>query len=364
MNSHISKTISFLRFPLVVGIVVLHSLFIISYPKANIVSFSIHTVLSQFTSLCVPAYFFISGYLFFANVDRFDKCIYLSKLKKRVKSLFVPFMLWNIVPVIIMSIAIILCIPFSDSTGKDLLAYYKGIDWLNLFWDDHYYNGGGTYNIFGWPVKYTFTSDGPMWYVRDLMFLNIISPVFYLIVKKMKIVGLLIIGVLYIYTIYPYFTITFRSVYYYLLGAFFGIMKYDITNYKIKKIVLYLFCVFLILSTTGIFSSFKVLPIRSLMGIFGVLSLFIISGYITDRFGDSKLFRVIDSFGKYAFFIFALHTIFVLKGIERYVYNITDSSSVTFIAVPVLTIAICILFYELLRKLCPKLLGVLVGGRI
>ena len=46
----------------------------------------------------VPLFFFISGFLFF-YYDDFSKNVYLGKIKKRFKSLVVPYIFWNLVVV-------------------------------------------------------------------------------------------------------------------------------------------------------------------------------------------------------------------------------------------------------------------------
>ena len=48
-------------------------------------------------SVAVPTFFFISGYLFFLNVNNFKKEVYLKKLRKRFFSLFIPYICWNLI---------------------------------------------------------------------------------------------------------------------------------------------------------------------------------------------------------------------------------------------------------------------------
>ena len=90
-DSLLSKTISFLRFPLIVGVVFIHSNILVvnaqgtvmRFDKWPFVAFVMNLFSSVFADVCVPLFFFISGFLFFYYSD-FSKEIYRSKEKKRV----------------------------------------------------------------------------------------------------------------------------------------------------------------------------------------------------------------------------------------------------------------------------------------
>ena len=45
----------------------------------------------------VPVFFIISGYLFFQNITEFKKEAYSSKVKSRIRTLFIPYLLWNLI---------------------------------------------------------------------------------------------------------------------------------------------------------------------------------------------------------------------------------------------------------------------------
>lgn len=87
-----SQTISFLRFPLIVGVVMIHSYFsevVINgvdlvkngfFPIYSTVSFLFSQIVSR---VAVPLFFFISGFLFFFKINSFTSHVYLQKLKKK-----------------------------------------------------------------------------------------------------------------------------------------------------------------------------------------------------------------------------------------------------------------------------------------
>ena len=49
--------------------------------------------------VAVPVFFIISGYFFFYQTKAFGKEAYSKKLRKRIKTLLIPYLLWNLLRV-------------------------------------------------------------------------------------------------------------------------------------------------------------------------------------------------------------------------------------------------------------------------
>lgn len=86
MTKQDSLIITFLRFPLIIGIVFSHCI-IISYEQAleNGLLFLGNTEFIVSNIICpsfVPLFFIFSGYLFFANITRFTFKSYAKNLKE------------------------------------------------------------------------------------------------------------------------------------------------------------------------------------------------------------------------------------------------------------------------------------------
>ena len=102
-----SKSIDFLRFPLIVGVVLIHAHFsnvIMNGVNVNILheySCPIYDTTSYFFSeligrIAVPLFFFISGFLFFYRSKEFSLSVYRHKLKNRGRSILLPYLFWNL----------------------------------------------------------------------------------------------------------------------------------------------------------------------------------------------------------------------------------------------------------------------------
>ena len=91
-----SDVISFLRFPLIIGIVLIH--IYINTQQVEIhpyYSATRHILSDIIARIAVPIFFLFSGFLFFYQTGNFNKDIYTTKLKKRFKTLLVPYLFWN-----------------------------------------------------------------------------------------------------------------------------------------------------------------------------------------------------------------------------------------------------------------------------
>ena len=103
-----SKVVDFLRFPLMIGVVIIHSRFTIilqpqmlEYVQTGGIYFYVSWLFSKVIfGICVPVFFFISGYLFFREGNLTIQS-YVYKLKRRFFSVFVPFFCWNLIYVLI-----------------------------------------------------------------------------------------------------------------------------------------------------------------------------------------------------------------------------------------------------------------------
>lgn len=134
----------------------------------------------------VPIYFFISGYVFFRE-GTFGKALYGHKLRNRVKTLFIPYLIWN-------SLAIILLLLKFLPVFSDLRAYGGGAftpsvqGFLSCFWEYHDELNpapAGT-AMAAMAAESSVPINAPLWFLRDLMILVVASPVLYWLLRRLK----------------------------------------------------------------------------------------------------------------------------------------------------------------------------------
>lgn len=171
----LSSTITFLKFPLAVLVVILHA-DLITKPIERVglsnlaINEPLYTNISWFLSrymayAAVPSFFIISGFLLLYNVKDYDKTVYLSKLSKRVKSLLVPYTLWCLIYLLLYWLIGQENILFSEVPN----LFSGELSPIQLL-----------VNIFIKPL------DGPLWFIRNLFVMVVLSPVLYAIIRRTK----------------------------------------------------------------------------------------------------------------------------------------------------------------------------------
>lgn len=196
MNKLDSSVISVLRFPLIVGVVCIHC----GYGGA----FLQYLLGGICGKLSVPIFLLISGYLFFREGSYvLTKELWTTKLKKRFSSLLVPYLLWNFIGYII----------YALQTG------FSFDDFFHSFWVIDIPGRGGSSPI-----------DGPLWYVRNLMIMVVISPIIAYMIKYTKCYLILIMTILWIIQIPPFNKGIGIAFYFFSLGGYLRISDYHVQN--------------------------------------------------------------------------------------------------------------------------------------
>jgi peptidoglycan/LPS O-acetylase OafA/YrhL len=138
------KVFDWLRFPLIVGVVFIHSFGQpFDFPAVdfgqlsgtdcyNLFRVSISKVL---THVCVPTFYLISGYLFFVGLEKWDNNIYIRKLKKRCKSLLAPFLIWNTIALVLPLLG-----AFRHDGWIGVQGFLQEHGYWHLYWDSNQWN--------------------------------------------------------------------------------------------------------------------------------------------------------------------------------------------------------------------------------
>lgn len=340
----------FVKFPLIVFIVMLHCYTAVQIDN-DVWWHCVYPFLS-IGEIGVPSFFFISGFLYFYNVSD-GNLQYRRKTKSRVKTLLIPYILWN--TLIILLDFVLQSNPFTASFftgGNKPIADYGLVDFLKCY----IYQGEWNFS-FATPIL------SPMWYVRNLMVLCLISPVVYYILKYFKWVAVLLLGIWWMTTSNIAFTQS--SVFFFCLGACVKINDLDIlkVSSKVKKIFfVFYFILFLAdyLVHTEISCQYP-LYIHRLNLIASIYAVLLVGEKI------SRCHQWTGMISGSSFFIFALHyplTMALRKATVKFVQ--VDNGLLIF-AIYLVTIfivvGICLLVYSSMKKACPSFLNLLTGSR-
>ncbi len=354
----LSKTITFLRFPMIVLVVFIHTnlggVILNGASMVNISELPIyravhHFVTEELADTAVPMFFFFSGFLFFYKSE-FNKKIYLNKLGKRLKTLLIPYIFWNLLVLALTFIHQSLSPAHLPGPGM-LIADFNLTDWLTVFW---------TYGDTNMPICYQF------WFIRDLMVVILFSPIIYYFIRYCKCVGLIAFSAIWIFDIW--FDIQgFGSVpfYFFYIGAYFSIRKINFATafYKIRHYSIMLYIGLLALDSLLQYHEHSLIYVHNTAIILGSISIIAWTSALLHKKTPSICPTVLTG----TFFVYACHGILVMALIKSYVkilYPLNDlTATLGYFTIPAFVVCITIGVYSIMSKYFPKFTAIITGGR-
>lgn len=296
------RAINKLRLPLIILVVVLHANILHTTYITNVATFQsepywflfiIQLFSENLSRIAVPTFFFISGYLFFYKLTDFNITLYFTKLRRRIRTLLCPYLLWNFLYIIWVEcrkLSILSSIfPNADTSNHDFVYY------LQCFWalDNDM------------PLLYS------MWYVRNLIILAILSPILYFLIKRLGLIWIVLLAILYIldslFDIPMPVGIKISSTFYFSIGALMSLSEYSISRFS--KFSLYYAILFVLL---GIVTTLTHGVLRNT-----IFPLMVFIGCLAFVLSAIKIpIKVPNILNSSVFFIFAFH-IFILRDIQE-----------------------------------------------
>lgn len=355
-DSLTSSTIDFLRFPLIVLVVCIHSIssWFASQPF-NPSLYGLTAVVFVFKVLArmaVPLLFVISGYLYFLKYDG-SRQFFIRQYERRLYSLLIPYVLWNL-------------IFYAASVFGESGAIPVDADWLMaVFCNYDIANTDALSAIFS-PMRTPI--DFPLWYILDLMILSAAAPVIGYILRH-KVIGGAVITLLtasFILGCWPLRFINCTSVVFFALGAYLSINRVDIdewlTGVKPWHIVgIAVIWLAFAAADMALVQSCAALRCHALHIIVGVPLIFIVASRIV-----ASGYNVYRALRRTSFVVFAFHGLIsyevsdcILSAVSGYGLRFFGA----YILSATVTVASSICVYYTLRAVSPRLLHVLTGCR-
>lgn len=380
-----SESINMLRFPLAILVVFVHGfgadIDVSELHACGLTGLAVYDYIRLFFSVviarsAVPIFFIISGYLLFLKVEEYDKTVYVSKLRKRWHTLVIPYLSWIVLFVLWSLMFKVGGILLHGKPWTGLLDYFQERGCLHMLWDSSVWEGRIT-----WLGVETHNS-GPVllqfWYMRDLIMMVILSPVIYWFVKKIKVIFIIMLFVIYAFDIkVSWMSGTFTmSCFFFSLGAYFAIKKLDFTDalWKWRHLICPIAILLMIYQTysgsaMGDTMSLMIHPWLVIIQSFAI----IIVASVSCRY--QKLYETNKKLARTSFFIYALHPFilgYVISALNRIAHLVDKVTPVcdswyvmtfNYLASPLICVFLCIAIYWFLQKYFPSFLGVIVGER-
>ena len=352
LGRHQSALIKVMRFPLIMLVLFEHSVgrdlspMRPSLDGTSIYHFVTELVSHHLCSIALCWFFVFSGYLFFRNLEEggFNWQWLSDKWKSRTRTVFIPHILWNLIYVLAILLVTALLHIAGIGINADLIPEVRK---------------GPIYWFFTGPI------DFPLWYLRDLSCMILLTPVFYYLTKKAPWFTLVLLLGLYLASFRVKFFL-FPTFSYFGIGAWLGIRKRNMLAIcqKVKFSAAILGLALAILATCMYGNDYHRL-VRMVFLPFGMITFMNLCNNILRH---PKLRNLTSHLSGSVFFIYAAHEIYILgwtKGLfVRMFGSYLASRWINYIGVPVVTLAVCLALYYTLHKIMPRALAFACGGRI
>lgn len=339
ISNYYSQKIRTLNLVLILMVVYIHG----EYKEAStfLVANSLQKVCSGtgFSSVANVMFFLLSGFLFFNGVLDCKACV--VKIKKRLKTLFVPYVLWNCI-FVLWYVLLALLPGVEGFVNSNVVESLLLGDWSHI-------------------LKYLFWNPAnfPLWFLRDLIIMVLLSP-------------LLLYGIKYLKWLAP---IPFMFFYeYHHISPFFilggcvamHLSLEDVSNKLNAYIMVIASTVYISLSFSQIWLVEYNHYLWMLNGFCGCIVLWKGYDWVVKIRNKAYDMSPIKKFLGYSFFIFVFHepTFNIIKKIGLRLFGIHEwSLIVLYLANPLIMCLLSIGVAKILQSSLPKVYNVLVGGR-
>ena len=368
-----SAAIDLLRFPLAIMVIFIHmNPKVINLIEADFSLISGHgfynvtgVLLSHvLTHIAVPTFYLISGFLFFINFQKWSWEGYKTKLNSRIKTLLVPYLLWNAIPFVLVVLVMLAAVAIKGKPIEGVQTFITEKNW-HIFYDCNEW-GTTRINWLGENLRMTGPFDLPLWFLRDLIVVTIFTPLIYGATKKL---GLLFIGILFlayisrIWTLLPGFHVT--AFFYFSTGAYFALNNINVIQLVKRFRNIFIPICFMLLIVTTVFDGTNTVIGQNIHPLFvcsGVFTAFYFAHMCVTKLNVKPNRLLVSS----CFFIYAIHGApFPLIGsplsvTTRMLHKLIPGNTgieegICYLASPFLTAYFCILLLMLGRRVFPKL---------
>jgi len=324
-----------LRFPMIVLVTFAHSYggveegFSLLTSEWNTYEFLRLLISQTLVKVAMPVFFIMSGFLFFANVDVWNFKVYKTKIWRRIKTLLIPYLIWNL----LMAIKL------------------KTFSW-SMFWV-YWEPAGIQIDWFGLEQLMTAPANMPLWFLRDLMVVSLFTPIIYILIRKFGYWLMGLLTILYLSGVYAFIPgLSAYAIYFFSFGAFLSIHKMDlIASFNRVEIPAYVLSVLFAISMLLTYNT-PVFP--SLMLCFrltGAIAVFCLASKILSTTTKRLPSVVSDS----SYFIYLSHYVFFFSFIDIAFFAIFGTSipalSLHYLLAPFLKITILTTIYIFYNRL-------------
>lgn len=396
-----SKVSTILRLPLALMVIFIHSVGMpsslaidVDFSQLNgldIYNFVRIFISKVFCQLAVPTFYILSGYYFFykidANIHQIGfKNIYLKKLRKRFFTIFLPYVIWNIIYICWNLKYSLIDICMRGGSFSPIVQFYHDngnilkMLWSSSSWAKGYENVLGTIGTNTAPVLI------PLWFIRDLMVTILFAPAILFFIKRFGLLYISVLMALFLLGISSSIPgISVVSILFFSIGGYFTVKRGSYSELLLKNkvripvIIITCITVMILTLTYGDKSFlmgllFQVFRVCGSLGLMSMFVSFVVRGYE---------FKFFSKYSHMTFFVFTTHAIWGIELISLILYSVVSIISIDggssdtyisltkyetivailrYIALPIIVMALCLITYKVFSSFLPSRLWSLLNG--
>ncbi len=349
-----SVLVDALRFPLIIIVIFIHVL-----PDCYVtptLELSVHNgyiYLSEIIShvwgqAAVPCFFLFSGwYAFYSKKPKLIGGGRNKFIAKIIKSLFLPYILWNALYFLLL--AAYGCV--SNYFNNVALHFSAGTiinDLLSAFYPQ--------------PINY------PLWYLRDLIGMNLLVPLFFFVFRKFGKWSILLLLTLYFSGVEnPIQGFSITALTFFGIGGYLGTQQ--ISLLKVNSVPKLCTIIPFVVGTM-LLPFFNQNPLYHYLSrpyiLVVIMVLLQTTTYIHSRW--ERIIHFFKGMSRTVFFIYATHTMLIINWVKGAFSKISWFSSdwgllVGYFGIGFATLGVSLLLYYVVNKLFPNFLRLSMGGR-
>jgi fucose 4-O-acetylase-like acetyltransferase len=355
VDPSLSKRVNSLRFLLIVFVVIIHNgISAKAFSQRNIIAVipdyveNVQRLIGIITAIAVPMFFLFSAYFLYIKEQK-----YASVLKKKSRTILLPYLLWNLL--LVLFYFLMQTLPFTKQffmTDPDhLISNYGIIDWIDVF-----------VGKFTEKREYQYPFVYQFWFLRDLFILNILFLPIKKIVDRFPL-GIFVLLFIFWTNNVKIYIVSPEALLFFALGYY--IVKYDIGIKNINQIKILDISAFYSITVILEYFFINSMPILHKINILmGCIFFLKISEYFIKNI---KMYKLLAWLEKYQFIVYAIHGIIIPQLFKIYIKIIPIngvSILIGYFMMIFFGVFLSLIFGIIFKKLLPKTYGILTGGRI
>ena len=290
-------------------------------------------LLSQtLVKVAVPVFFIISGYLFFANVVQWNLQTYRQKMIRRARTLLLPYLLWNLL----------------------MAVKLRTFSW-SVFWT-FWCPAGIQTDWLGHQQLLTAPANMPLWFLRDLMVVSLLTPIIYIGVRRLGVWLMALLTILYLSGICAFVPgLSAYAVYFFTLGAFLSLRRMDLlASFRRLEWLAYVLSLLLALSMMLTYPAACFSSLMLCFRLTGAIAVFCLAGRVLSLTPRRLPAWVCDS----SYFVYLAHYVFFFSFIDTAFFSAFGTSPallfVHYLLSPLLKAAIFVAVFAIYRVFIKK----------